>query len=534
MAVTQEVVLNFLLEQGGKVKNSDLLKTFKPVLDSSDPKEKANNRELFKRFVNNIAVVRDEDGGKVVVLKKKFTHLLSVGVPSTNVQLEERESPIQEEPQPLPASESNTEEAALNTFIERPSQQDLPESQDQSLPELKVTEVSESACETSSTPELSNFSDSESVTQPENDSKRESVFAIVSRMDHTGPAPVPKAWSEGQTKEVQKQHMLPLRYAPSFGALEINQSESVPHLTTSIGVQQVSPPDLQQTPAVQEAPLPALPRSPHVGRRHLDEPGSKSPHIKRSSKLMKVTEDNKYSDVVPLIQHEHEWLVNATNGRWNHKLLGLMMVDSDMADKRDFISGFTALHWAAKSGNTEMMKLLFDLSRKGGANVNVNVRSFGGYTPLHIAAIHDRKEIILMLVRDYNAKIHVRDNSGRKPYHYLKKGSAMQLRLLLKDPNAIIPDHAIPGKRNSKVASSLLGTTSAFIGVISDDIAFQELTRGLKKPGSLNKFFTAPSGGKKKLKPRDSYPSISSLNEEPEEVEEMAGKRRPLSEFFTH
>ncbi|XP_018418718.1 PREDICTED: ankyrin repeat domain-containing protein SOWAHA [Nanorana parkeri] len=531
MAVKQEVVLNFLLEQGGKVKNSDLIKTFKHVVESPDPQEKANNRDLFKRFVNNIAVVKDEDGCKVVVLKKKYAHLLAGVVQSTNAQEEEvgARRHLQEEPQPLPVSDNNTEEPSISTDSKSASLQELSEPQ---YHELKDSGAGECGQESTDQEERGN------LQKLENEETRESVSDIVSRMHHSGPVPVPKSWSDGQSKEMQKPHMLPLRYAQSsFDDLDANQNEntSVP-LAIPLSMVQESPPlDLPQVaplPTIQEGLLPALPRSPHVGRRHLDDVGSKSPHMKRASKIMKASEENKYSDVVPLFQHEHEWLVTATNGRWNHKLLGLMLKDSELADKRDFISGFTALHWAAKSGNTEMVKLLFDSSRKGDANVNVNVRSFGGYTPLHIAAIHERKDVIIMLIRDYSAEVHVRDNSGRKPYHYLKKECAVQLRYILKDPAYFNMEHTIPVKRNSKVGASIFGTTTTFLGVISDDIAFHDLTRGFRKPSSLNKFFTAPSATKKKLKTKDNYPSVSSLSEEPEEVVEVVGKRRPLTEVF--
>ncbi|XP_073507332.1 ankyrin repeat domain-containing protein SOWAHA [Phyllobates terribilis] len=516
MAVTQEVVLNFLLEQGGKVKNSELLKKFKSVVESPDPEEKANNRELFKRLVNNIAVVvKDEEGTKTVVLRKKYTYLLEDRVTSsTSVEKKIDRDLKEEETQPVPFSD-NIEEAAPSYQETRTSQQDI--SDPQSIePELQDT----ASAETTDTAQSDNLDEEDPEDQ--NEAKRESVFDIVSRMDTAGPVLLPKAWSDALPKDqVSKPHMLPLRYAqPSFE--ETNQSEE------SL-LQQTDQPK-----AIQEASVTIYSRSPKVARRQFDDTDSKSPHMKRSSKMIKVSEETKYSDEVPLEASEHEWLVNSTNGRWNHKLLGLIMTDSDLAGKRDFISGFTALHWAAKSGNTEMVKLLFDHCRKSGSNLNVNAKSFGGYTPLHIAAIHQCKDVIIMLTRDYKANVNIRDNSGRKPYHYLKKSSPVQLRFILHDPAASNVEHAIPVKRNSKVATSILGTTSAFLGVLSDDIAFHDLTKGLKKPGSLNKFFTAPSGMKKKLKARDSYPSISSLCEEPEEPEEIVGKRRPVSEFFIH
>ncbi|XP_066447303.1 ankyrin repeat domain-containing protein SOWAHA [Eleutherodactylus coqui] len=510
MAVTQEVVLNFLLEQGGKVRNSELVRRFKPVVDSPDPEEKANNRELFKRFVNTIAVVKDEEGTKMVVLKKKYTHLLAS---KTVERQEEVASYSKEKTQLVPLSSSNIIEDPAASYQEtRTSQQHVSEPEEPTMPGLPDAGSSE----TTDQSEVN-----EESTNNQNEDKRESVFDIVSRMDNVGPVPFPKSWADAQSKEqVSKPYMLPLRYAQASFE-ESNQGEDHPFQPTL------------QPKFLQEASVTSLPKSPKVARRQLDDTGSKSPHIKRSSKIPKVSEETKYSDIVPLEPFEHEWLVNSTYGRWNHKLLGLIMTNSDLAGKRDFISGFTALHWAAKSGNTEMVKLLFDLSRKSGNNINVNVRSFGGYTPLHLAAMHERKDVIIALTGDYNANVNIRDNSGKKPYHYLKKSSPIQLKFILKDPAVSNVEHTAPCKRNSKVAASILGTTTAFLGVLSDDIAFHDLTKGLKKPGPLNKFFTAPSGVKKKIRARDSYPSISSLSEEPEEPEEIVGKRRPLSEFFS-
>ncbi|XP_069810791.1 ankyrin repeat domain-containing protein SOWAHA [Dendropsophus ebraccatus] len=512
MAVTQEVVLNFLLEQGGKVKNSDLLRRFKPVVESSDPQDKANNRELFKKFVNNIAVVKDEEGTKMVVLKKKYTYLLAEKVTPVVEEQEEIASYSKEEQtQAEPVSNNPEEGAAMcqeteETFQQESRPEELQDTESaRTIPETIVSEVSTLP---------------EEETEDHDEAKRESVSDIVSRMDNAGPVPFPKTWSDGQSKDqMQKPHMLPLRYAPWE---EKHESQDPPLQLSAL------------PKVIQEASSTALPKSPKVSRRQLTDSDSKSPLIKRSSKMIKVSEETKYSEVVPLEQSEHDWLVHSSNGRWNHKLLGLIMTDSDLAGKRDFISGYTALHWAAKSGNSEMVKLLFDQSHRSGSNLNVNVRSFGGYTPLHIAAIHECKDVILMLATIYNANVHIRDNSGRKPYHYLRKSAPVQLKVILKDPTVLNQEHAIPMKRNSKVASSILGTTSAFLGVLSEDIAFHDLAKGLKKPGSFNKFFTAPSGVRKKMKARDSYPSISSLCEEPEEHEEIVGKRRPVSEFFTH
>ncbi|KAM8971943.1 ankyrin repeat domain-containing protein SOWAHA [Pelodytes ibericus] len=526
MAVKQEDVLNFLLEEGGSVKNSDLLRKFRSVVDSPDPQVKANNRELFKTFVNNIARVKDVEGVKVVVLRKKCFQLM----PSDTHPEEVRNT--------VPSSQDdhNGTLESLQSNQTRYSQKDIPgdketvsakvmlQNNEMPLEDSGVGKSADLGNDPGNTTEENLLVSSDDTE--DNEIKRVSVFDIVSRIDNTGPVPVPKAWEKGggQSKEpAQKPFMLPLRYAQT--SFEETEDQEEIHFKQ---------PSSGNTFIHETVPL-AQPRSPHVIRKPLDDTGSRSPYTKRTSKYIKVSEENKYSDVVPLEPSDHIWLVNTTTGRWNHILLGLLINDNELADKRDFISGFTALHWAAKSGNTEMVKILFDMAHSGGTNLNVNVKSYGGYTPLHIAAIHDHKEVIMMLVRDYNAKVHIRDHSGRKPYQYLKKGCSLKIRCLLNDPHAISTEQPFPIKRNSKVAASLLGTTSALLGVLSDDIPFHDLAKGLKKPSSLNKFFTAPTGPKKKVKGRDRHPSITSLYEEAgEEAEEPVGKRRPASEFFSH
>ncbi|XP_061732876.1 uncharacterized protein LOC133536398 [Nerophis ophidion] len=67
---TQDSVLRFILSRGGSVRNSDLLLHFRPFLREND--EQVRNRELFKKFVNSVATVKQEDGASYVVLRKKF------------------------------------------------------------------------------------------------------------------------------------------------------------------------------------------------------------------------------------------------------------------------------------------------------------------------------------------------------------------------------------------------------------------------------------------------------------------------------
>ncbi|XP_059589404.1 ankyrin repeat domain-containing protein SOWAHA [Alligator mississippiensis] len=222
---------------------------------------------------------------------------------------------------------------------------------------------------------------------------------------------------------------------------------------------------------------------------------------------------------VPLEPAEHEWLVRAAAGRWSARLHGLLLSRAGLAAQRDFMSGFTALHWAAKTGDCDMAARLL----AGGAAA-VDARSHGGYTPLHIAALHGRHELAAALVRTHRARVHLRDHSGRQPHHYLRPGAPLALRLLLADPAARPPAPA-----PAPLAASVLGSATTFLalGVLSDDAAFADLARGLRSARP------APSAAKKG-KSRGALPSCSSLDAggEREEAAAAATRRRPVSELF--
>ncbi|NXS69868.1 SWAHA protein, partial [Pandion haliaetus] len=262
-------------------------------------------------------------------------------------------------------------------------------------------------------------------------------------------------------------------------------------------------------------PPPAAPGPPEEPGSPLslppeEEAGSRSPGLRRGPQNPRAGEE---TAVVPLEEAEHRWLVMVAGGQWTQQLHGLLLGDASLAARRDFISGFTALHWAAKSGNCDMVTNIIKVAEKGGARVNVNARSHGGYTALHLAAIHGQEKVITMLVYSYHAKTDLRDYSGKKPHQYLKKGASSTVRRLLGDPS--LPHNAepsVPIKKTTKLAASILSSTSTFLGVISDDMAFYDLTKGLRKPSSLNKLLAATTGPRRKPKTRGGFPSYSSLS----------------------
>ncbi|XP_062247832.1 ankyrin repeat domain-containing protein SOWAHA [Platichthys flesus] len=77
--VSEEALLDYFSSRGGnsgKVRNADLLKTFKPFIGHGDAQLRAKYREEFKLIIDRIAVVKSENGEKFLVLKKKYRQQL--------------------------------------------------------------------------------------------------------------------------------------------------------------------------------------------------------------------------------------------------------------------------------------------------------------------------------------------------------------------------------------------------------------------------------------------------------------------------
>ncbi|KAG9435617.1 ankyrin repeat domain-containing protein SOWAHB isoform X5 [Apis mellifera carnica] len=77
----------------------------------------------------------------------------------------------------------------------------------------------------------------------------------------------------------------------------------------------------------------------------------------------------------------------------------------------------TALHWAAKHGDENIVKLIAGTYKD--YIKSVNETSNGGYTPLHIAMQFDHENIFNLLVQVYAANQEIRDYSGKKARQYL-------------------------------------------------------------------------------------------------------------------
>uniref|UniRef100_A0A669DM91 Sosondowah ankyrin repeat domain family member A n=2 Tax=Oreochromis TaxID=8139 RepID=A0A669DM91_ORENI len=238
-----------------------------------------------------------------------------------------------------------------------------------------------------------------------------------------------------------------------------------------------------------------------------------SPQLRRAAKSTKASEEHKDTripSVVPLEHSEHQWLVNCAAGHWT-QVYGLLLRDNQLAEKKDFMSGFTALHWAAKTGESDMLVKIIETARQGGVHIDINAKTHGGYTPLHIAALHDNHYIIGILVKEYEANISIRDNYGKKAYHYLSKDISESVREMLCKPK---PQPAQDRALYEKEELDL----------------FPDRSKGLHSISRL--FQPNVTGHKKKHKQR---PGLYSLNGDPSEEGEDSGagfRHRLMSDVF--
>lgn len=145
------------------------------------------------------------------------------------------------------------------------------------------------------------------------------------------------------------------------------------------------------------------------------------------------SEDAAFNGHNEFSEEEKQWMMYASLCDCQ-QLAAMMDKNPDLPGKRDFITGYTALHWGAKLGKRDLVRLIAD------AGVDVNLRTHGGQTALHLAAMHGHDMIIKMLINDYGSDVHARDYGGKKPKDLVKDTVAADIqrklgRSLILDPN---------------------------------------------------------------------------------------------------
>nr|XP_033819349.1 ankyrin repeat domain-containing protein SOWAHC-like isoform X4 [Geotrypetes seraphini] len=75
--LSEEGLLRFLVAEGGRARNGELLSRYREFINHGDPQLRAQHRETFKDIINKVAVVKQDAGEKYVILKKKYQSLIT-------------------------------------------------------------------------------------------------------------------------------------------------------------------------------------------------------------------------------------------------------------------------------------------------------------------------------------------------------------------------------------------------------------------------------------------------------------------------
>ncbi|XP_066232993.1 ankyrin repeat domain-containing protein SOWAHC [Saccopteryx leptura] len=399
--LSHEAVLRFLAERGGRARHTDLVQHFAGAL-GGEPQKRAR----FKELVNTVATVRTDpaDGSKYVHLKRRF--------------YEDPPSPKAAPSRDLPRISVTAEPEPRGSA---PGGADGPAERREDIlgPEAAALVAAPGPdCE------------------PSGGEPSAAALGLPSLAGDSWSGP---PLSGGARRKNSRRDAKPLARGPT--PVRVEDLELQPHGSAEV---EGSPPGGTTAPRSTRQNLrdlvmgssPQLKRSVCTGG---SSPGSfsgggggkgggDSDSASLASSL--AEEESSSGGSVTLDPLEHAWMLSASDGKWD-SLEALLICEPGLLAKRDFITGFTCLHWAAKHGRQELLAMLVNFANKHQLPVNINARTSGGYTALHLAAMHGHVEVVKLLVGAYDADVEVRDYSGKKASQYLSQSIANEIRNLV-------------------------------------------------------------------------------------------------------
>ncbi|XP_048004809.1 ankyrin repeat domain-containing protein SOWAHC isoform X2 [Leguminivora glycinivorella] len=369
-------ILKFMLAHNGKVTNYELVKHFKVFLMNPDMRDEARN--TFKKHVNALAIIKNQNNEKWLILKKKYMPNNSKKEEvAVNDSVSESEGSTQSVPyQPPPPLQLNQDLSILTNLI-------------QTNNVVQSTESSSPLHQSDSSISLTLPSDiSPEDVPPKVHPRRKSADKAADKRTSVPVAPLERTLSTpNDDSEV------PVIEALSSTA--ISKSESM--LVDNEHMISVKERKQMFNRMASEGDMLKHQVSGNLSSQNIDEED-------------RVSLDPK-SESDPLDSKQKQWILNAARGDY-HALAKMCKENAKLVKTKDPFT--TAMHWACKRGDENLVKLL-----AGAARHVVYERSNGGYTPLHIAMQFRHENLFRLLVEAYDADPNARDWSGRKPRQYL-------------------------------------------------------------------------------------------------------------------
>ncbi|KAL5268778.1 hypothetical protein ACHWQZ_G002584 [Mnemiopsis leidyi] len=448
--VSLEILRNYILSQGGVVSSQQIVRQFQPFL--KDPNNKAHNKELFKSYLSTLTDYRHEPGSNVRILELKKAYRDSP-VPQSPTSKENK--PRNEATRPgykdqlQPMRDAQLAQQALQRDPLHDNQSRPPREleREQSREYLRREQSRERLRREQSRSQLKRDKSSDRAhkegqrefqrdpqRQLSRDQSREFHKDTRWEQDRT-PArqsqPSPRSASRRTAQERRSPAMQ--RHSPPGAESEQLQENAV-----------ITPTKVEQ-PAIRRASINAInmfnrtaqQKKPAASVKIAEEISEEvnNVFIDKADTLDSNTHEDLREEMesgcsnVPLEQGEKEWIVRSALGDCD-TISRLLLTDKNLVYYRDFISGYTGLHWSCKLGRLDMAKILLE------AGSEVNQKSNSGHTPLHLAAQTGKSDLIELILR-YGADKDVRDHKGKKAGHYLPSDAPEEIKnvLAVRDPH---------------------------------------------------------------------------------------------------
>uniref|UniRef100_A0A8D8ASS8 Ankyrin repeat domain-containing protein SOWAHC n=2 Tax=Culex pipiens TaxID=7175 RepID=A0A8D8ASS8_CULPI len=414
-------IRNFMLKNNCKVTNHALVKHFRSFLTNKETQEEA--RKLFKSYVNLLASIKNEGDEKYLILRKKYIDecpsedVLSAGYPMSPgsrslvaVPSDSEGSPLKLPPPPPYRPPPEVSDLA-NPYayhagsprgsvvtLSRKNSSDGRSGSEFSFGSTEVMSVDSRKIgsvlvrsESSDSRKFTEVSRKPSVELYRFDSQEEPVPAIPPRKRAVPEQPAKSSPVTELEPDSNKENVVVAEECDTKNANEASAAEQHEENKLSVKEKMLK---FNRFASEEEAKVP----SP-IGKK----------------KPEKNAEDTICSE--NLLQHPKakEWLIAAANA--NYQELAKLSTDHpNLVKLQDMSTGYTALHWAAKHGNEDVVKLV-----AGTLKADVNARTNGGYTALHIAMQFGRNDIFELLCNVYKADRDLLDWSGKKALEYQKQ-----------------------------------------------------------------------------------------------------------------
>ncbi|XP_033966198.1 ankyrin repeat domain-containing protein SOWAHC [Pseudochaenichthys georgianus] len=404
---TEQAVQEFLMERGGRVEQMELIDHFLSASGQNDQSEEEVDREVLKRIVDSVGVVKVEDGVKCVCLNPEGSAESVMRADTGGHDHAECNGNIREalDNNYVNGNPDNRDQTGASTSLAASLDNDK-----QSNGKGLHAAPSQNIKTNTSTPTFGGGGE----VKLRDRRRRESAPVI-------GIADLDLAHHGGS----HSQHVRGARRV-SRGSTRAQLTSCLSEDSTLEGLDPVG--DISTPKGSRRNFIELMMSSSPQVRRSLISRGSRiRDSIKSEGDSASILSSVSDCGSVTLDPLEHEWMLCASDGLWE-SLQPLLAVEPSLVTKRDFVTGFTCLHWVAKQGKAELLSQLLAFAKENSIPVNVNVRSSAGYTPLHLAAMHGHTQVVRVLLSDWEADPEARDYSGRRAIQYLAPPIAADLQ----------------------------------------------------------------------------------------------------------